>query len=50
MTCSETVCTSQIKLDLRVVAPAPGVKSFEIDRPVDEQWVAVDGQWWFVPD
>ena len=49
-TCGEEVCTARIEVGIRLVSPAPGVRNFEIDRPVEERWVKVNGEWWFVPD
>ncbi len=29
--------------------PVPGVPRYEATQTVEEDWVRVDGQWWFLP-
>lgn len=47
--CDGDVCTVNIKLNYAVASPVPGVDSWGgIDHP-KEQWIKVDGKWWYVP-
>ncbi len=47
--CSGDVCTVEIDLKYQVAKPVPGVDSWGgVDR-IREQWIKVDGQWWYVP-
>jgi hypothetical protein len=32
------------------MAAVPGVSSFDLGRPIQEKWVRVDNQWWFIPE
>lgn len=47
--CSGDVCTVEIDLKYQMAKPVPGVDSWGgVDR-IKEQWIKVDGQWWYVP-
>ena len=47
--CSGDVCTVDVDLKYQMAKPVPGVDSWgSVDR-IQEQWIKVDGQWWFVP-
>ena len=47
--CQEDTCKVSILLDYSLLAPLPGVAKYESSKTVTENWVRVDGQWWFVP-
>lgn len=48
-TCSGDVCTVEVDLRYQVAKPVPGVSSWGSVNRIEEQWIKVDGQWWFVP-
>ena len=48
--CAETSCKVKISLDFTVHGALPGVKSFDGTQEIDESWVKVDGNWYFVPN
>jgi hypothetical protein len=48
--CEGLVCAVDVNLDIRVMAAVPGVSSFDLGRPIQEKWVRVDNQWWFIPE
>ena len=47
--CTPEVCTVTVDLDILVPSPVPGVKRYEIDQTVREQWIRADETWWYVP-
>jgi hypothetical protein len=47
--CEETTCNARFLVGFTVYAAVPGVKSFNGTRNIDESWVLVDGNWYFVP-
>ena len=47
--CEETVCNVRILLGFTVYGALPGVSSFKDTQEIDESWVLVDGNWYFVP-
>ena len=47
--CEETACVVRVSVGFTVYGALPGVKSFEGTQILDESWVLVDGQWYFVP-
>ena len=47
--CEETTCNVRVTMDFSVYGALPGVKSFEGTQVVEETWVQVGGQWYFVP-
>lgn len=47
--CTEDVCTVNIDLNYRVASPVPGVASWDGFDKISEQWVRLDGEWWYVP-
>lgn len=48
--CTETVCKVKISLNYVLYGAVPGIKSYEGTQPIEESWVLVDGNWYFVPD
>jgi len=48
--CEETTCKVKVSLDYTLYGAVPGVKSFEGTRDIDESWVLIDDNWYFVPD
>jgi hypothetical protein len=47
--CSEDACTVQVDLDFMVVGALPGIRKFESSKVITENWIRVNGQWWYVP-
>ena len=47
--CTETTCKVKISLNYALYGALPGVKSFEGTETIEESWVLVDGNWYFVP-
>jgi hypothetical protein len=47
--CEDKTCNVKILLGFRVFGALPGVKSFEDTDIVDESWILVDDEWYFVP-
>lgn len=47
--CLETTCKIRISLDYRITGALPGVRVYEGKRTITEDWIATDGQWWYVP-
>ena len=47
--CSEDACSVKVNVDFMVVGALPGVTKFEGKQVITENWVRMDGQWWFVP-
>jgi hypothetical protein len=47
--CSGDVCTVDVDLKYQMAKPVPGVSSWGSVNRIQEQWIKVDGQWWFVP-
>ena len=47
--CEDKTCNVKISLGFRVFSALPGVKSFEDTDIVNESWILVDGEWYFVP-
>ena len=48
--CSETTCSVGILLGYRVVGALPGVKAYEGTQEIQESWILIDDQWYFVPE
>ncbi len=48
--CTETTCKVTISLDYTVYGAIPGVKSFDSTQEIEESWVKVDGNWYYVPN
>jgi hypothetical protein len=47
--CEETTCDVKVSLGFTVYGALPGVNSFEGTQMVEETWMWIDGQWYFVP-
>ena len=47
--CEETTCKVRFDVGFAVSGVLPGVKSFNGTQIIEESWVLVDGQWYFVP-
>lgn len=48
--CSESTCKVQISLDFSLVGVLPGVRRFDGNQTIEENWIKTDGRWWFVPE
>jgi len=47
--CEETTCKVKMNVGFSVYGAVPGVKSYNGTQKVEESWILVDGQWYFVP-
>jgi hypothetical protein len=47
--CEESLCKVKIDVGYAVFGAIPGVKSYEGTQIIEESWVLIDGQWYFVP-
>ena len=47
--CAETTCKVKISIDFTVYGALPGVRSFDGTQQIEESWVKVDGNWYYVP-
>jgi hypothetical protein len=47
--CEESVCKVKFEVGFTVSGALPGVKSFKGSQIIEESWVLIDGQWYFVP-
>lgn len=47
--CGEDTCTVRVDVGVSLASPVPGVKNYQIERPVTESWVLAENQWWYVP-
>ena len=47
--CAGEICTVNVDIDYRVSSPVPGVDAWNGFDRAKEQWVRIDGEWWFVP-
>ena len=48
--CEETTCNVSISLDYTLHGALPGVSKFEGNQKIEESWLLVDGNWYFVPE
>jgi len=48
-TCEEATCKVRFNVGFTVSGAIPGVKSYEGTQKIEESWVLIDGQWYFVP-
>jgi hypothetical protein len=49
--CEESLCKVKFDVGYAIHGALPGVKSFEGTQIIEESWVLIDGQWYFVtPD
>ena len=47
--CEEITCKVKISLGYALHGALPGVKKFEGKQTVEESWLLVDGDWYYVP-
>lgn len=47
VSCQEDACTVTVLLSYRVAVPR--MEAYDSQRPIEESWVRVDGQWWHLP-
>jgi hypothetical protein len=45
VTCEQQLCKTSVRLD--VASPMPSKFGSKITTHIDEEWVLVDGEWWF---
>jgi len=48
--CEETICKVNFNVGFTVSGALRGVKSYKGTQMVEESWVLIDGQWYFVPE
>jgi hypothetical protein len=48
--CLESSCKVQISLDFSLISVLPGVRRFDGNHTIEENWVKTEGKWWFVPE
>ncbi|MGI9289781.1 MAG: hypothetical protein ACR2QG_00730 [Gammaproteobacteria bacterium] len=48
--CLESTCKVQISLDFSLIGVLPGVRRFDGNQSVEENWIKSEGRWWFVPE
>ena len=46
--CEEMRCSVEILVGYRVPVGPTGIRNMQNQRPVRENWIEVDGDWWFV--
>ena len=47
--CEESLCKVKFNVGFTVSGALPGVKSYKGTQIIEESWVLIDGQWYFVP-
>ena len=47
--CLTNTCKVEILLDYSLVSPFQGVRKFNGQQTIIENWVKVNAQWWYVP-
>ena len=47
--CQESTCKVRYEVGYAISGAIPGVKSFRSTQIIQESWVLIDGQWYFVP-
>jgi hypothetical protein len=47
--CDEALCEVTIALDYALIGVLPGVKSFDATKDIEEAWLFVDDEWYYVP-
>lgn len=47
--CEEDACEVKVDLTVLLASPVPGVRNYEITRPITERWILAQNQWWYVP-
>ena len=48
--CDKSRCTVSVDLTFVVPRPAPGVDAYDGKSVVEETWVLLAGEWWYVPE
>jgi hypothetical protein len=46
--CVESICKVKFEVGFTISGAIPGVKSYKGTQKIDESWVLIDGQWYFV--
>lgn len=47
--CENKTCDVKFMVGYKIVRALPGVPTFESQSIVDERWIQIDGQWWYLP-
>ncbi|MCW8925429.1 MAG: hypothetical protein OQJ84_04155, partial [Xanthomonadales bacterium] len=47
--CEENSCNVKIMLGFTVYGALPGMRTFTDTQDIEESWVRVEGQWYYVP-
>ncbi len=45
--CEEELCRVAVELEYRVPGAPSGQSGMRLSRTIEDQWVLLDGQWWF---
>ncbi|MEE4637853.1 MAG: hypothetical protein V2J42_03865 [Wenzhouxiangella sp.] len=45
--CGEDVCQVKVRVEYRVVGAPRGHGRMRLNRTIEDQWVFLDGQWWY---
>jgi hypothetical protein len=48
--CEESRCTVRFDGVYRVIKPVPGLSEWESKALIEDTWVKVDGEWWYLPE
>lgn len=48
--CDGDRCTASVRVRYHVPAAPAGLNTLRNERRVEETWIRVDDQWWYVPD
>ncbi len=48
--CEENTCEVRVMLGYRIPSAPGQISNLGNTRPITEQWIKIDGEWWFAPD
>jgi hypothetical protein len=46
--CEEDVCKISVLVEYRAPGAPSGMSEIQLSRTIEETWIRLDGQWWFV--
>lgn len=49
ISCTENVCNVRWKIFYEVYQPVPGLKKWSHFQFMEDDWILLKGQWWYVP-
>jgi len=47
--CEEKRCKLTFKIGFRLIAPLPGVTTYNGFQFLEDTWILTDGEWWYLP-